>query len=77
MKIKEFGPRGRARVPGAPALDPPMINNFQLVDIAHHFMFCSVTVADPGFPERAAIPQGEGTNLLFGQIVSENCMKMK
>ena len=25
MKIKEFGPPGGARVPGAPPLDPPML----------------------------------------------------
>ena len=25
MKMKEFGPPGGARVPGAPPLDPPMV----------------------------------------------------
>ena len=27
MKMKEFGPPGGARVPGAPPLDPPMTCN--------------------------------------------------
>ena len=35
-------------------------------------------MADPVFPRGgAANPQDEGANLLFGQKIPENCMKMK
>ena len=35
-------------------------------------------MADPGFPiGRGANLRGRGTNLLFGQTFSENCVKMK
>ena len=35
-------------------------------------------VADPGFPRGGgANSQGGGANLLFGQKISKNCMKMK
>ena len=37
-----------------------------------------ITVADPGFPRRGgANPQGRDANVLFGQKIPENCMKMK
>ena len=36
-----------------------------------------VPVADPGFLTRETNPQGGDANLLFGQNVPENCMKMK
>ena len=35
-------------------------------------------MADPGFPRGGgANPQGEGANLLFGQKIPKNYMKMK
>ena len=34
-------------------------------------------MADPGIPDGDANPQGEGTNLLFGQFFPKNCIKMK
>ena len=38
----------------------------------------SDSVADPGFPRGGgANSQGGGANVLFGQKIPENCMKMK
>ena len=38
----------------------------------------SQAVADPGFPRRGGANfQSGGANLLFGQIFTQNCMKMK
>ena len=40
MKMKEFGPPGGARVPGAPPLDPPLV-----LDIVSH-LFIELSVRD-------------------------------
>ena len=37
-----------------------------------------MSVADPGFCRGGGSnPQGEGSNVLFGQKIPENCLKMK
>ena len=48
--------------------------SFRSAICSEHNVFTHISVADPGYPREGG---GRGTNLLFGIIFAENCMKMK